>query len=104
MFFPIQIMDIQVIHKHFKKPIKIGPANFYHDPRERIGCIFHAKSMTIQLNSPNFVINTYLQMSSGAILICQNPNCRSKVENYYALPSCISTFSIRSMDNESCRV
>ncbi len=43
MFFPTQIVYSQVIHKHFKKPIKVSPENFYHGPRKSIGCIFHAK-------------------------------------------------------------
>jgi hypothetical protein len=43
MFFPTPIVDIQIIHKHFKKSIKVGSKNFYHGPGECIGYIFHAK-------------------------------------------------------------
>lgn len=82
MFFPIQTMDIQVIHKHFKKFVKVSPKNFHHGPKKCNGCIFHAKSMTVQSNTRDLVIDVDLQMSSSAILIYQNQDYKSIIENH----------------------
>jgi len=65
---------------------------------------FLQKGMTIQSNTPDLVINIDLWMSFSSILIRQNPNCKSRVENHCVLPSYINTSSTKAMGNESCSI
>ncbi len=47
---------------------------------------FMPKGMIVQSNKPNLVIKVDLWMFSKAILICENPNCRSNVETIMICP------------------
>jgi hypothetical protein len=62
---------------------------------------FMLKGMIVQLNRPNLVTKAYLQTSFGAILIYQNLDYKSNVENHCDLFSWVKTSFTRGIKNES---
>ncbi len=82
---------------HFINTFAMGLENVFVAFFNLNGITFHSKNLVL-------MTTTIIQTSSSAILICQKPNCRSKVENHEDFPSCVNTSSIKGMGKESCLV
>jgi hypothetical protein len=70
------------MHKYFKKLVSLVLKHIYHClKKKQFVAFFNPNGITFHSNNLDFVITIVFRMSSLTILICQNPNYGSNVEN-----------------------
>jgi hypothetical protein len=87
VLYPIFAVDVEVIHEHLQKlAAKILETSDIVLVNVLVA-FFNPNGMTVQSYNPVLVIKAVFFTSSGAIRICQNPDCKSKAVNHVELPS-----------------
>jgi len=83
MVLPIIVMDIDIIHKYFQNLVNLILEHIYHCAKKKIlVAFFNPNGITFHSNNLDFMIIVVFRMFSLTILICQNPNYESNVENH----------------------
>jgi hypothetical protein len=81
MVLLILIMDIEIVHNTLRN---LSPKSLKTSDIVRVNVLvafLRPNDMTVQSYNPLLVINVVFPMSSGAILICQKPDCKSSAVN-----------------------
>jgi hypothetical protein len=85
--FPTAVVDVEVIHKHLQE-LATQVVNTSDIVLVNVlVAFFRPNGMTIRSYNPVLVINTVFFTSSGAIRICQKPDCKSRAVNHVELPN-----------------
>jgi len=79
-------MDINIINKNLQKLIGVVFENFHHCPKQYVCCVFQSKHHTPPKKT-KFGNNSNFFISYFSILIRDNPNFKSNVENHVEFSS-----------------